>query len=124
MKLWGVTMENLCINEDYNLAYSVITKDDIDNLLKLGSTEDIERYLTYDVYGDIAGFLSTLSNVQAIMLLREEKEGRIKGSLRTSRADVDISGLAQQLGGGGHAKASGFMIDGHIVKTENGWEIV
>lgn len=124
MKIWGLTMENLCINETYNLAYSIITKEDIDGLLKLGSAEEIERYLNYDVYGDIAGFLSTLSDVQAIMLLREEKEGHIKGSLRTSRPDVDISVLAKQLGGGGHAKASGFVIDGHINKTEDGWEIV
>lgn len=124
MKLWGITMNNLCINETYNLAYSIITKEDIDELLKLGSAEEIERYLNYDVYGDIAGFLSTLSDVQAIMLLREEKEGLIKGSLRTSRPDVDISVLAQKLGGGGHAKASGFVIEGHINKTENGWEII
>ena len=92
--------------------------------MKIGSAADIERYLNYDVYGDIAGFLSTLSEVQAVMLLREEKEGRIKGSLRTSRPDVDISTLAQQLGGGGHPKASGFVIDGHINKTADGWEIV
>jgi len=124
MKLWGLTMDNLRINETYNLAYSVITKDDIDNLLKLGTTEEIERYLNYDVYGDIAGFLSTLSEVQAIMLLREEEFGKIKGSLRTSRSDVDISGLAQKLGGGGHAKASGFVIAGHIIKNDSGWEIV
>lgn len=124
MKLWGITMNNLCINEAYNLAYSIITKEDIDGLLKLGSSEEIERYLNYDIYGDIAGFLSTLSGVQAIMLLREEKDGRIKGSLRTSRPDVDISVLAQQLGGGGHPKASGFVIEGHINKTENGWEII
>jgi bifunctional oligoribonuclease and PAP phosphatase NrnA len=124
MKIWGITMDNLCINEDYNLAYSILTKDDIDSLLKLGSTEEIERYLNYDVYGDIAGFLSTLSGVQAIMLLREEQDGKIKGSLRTSRSDVDISGLAKQLGGGGHPKASGFVIQGHIKKTVSGWEIV
>lgn len=124
MKLWGITMENLRINERYNIAYSVISKNDIDELLKIGSAADIERYLNYDVYGDIAGFLSTLSEVQAVMLLREEKEGRIKGSLRTSRPDVDISTLAQQLGGGGHPKASGFVIDGHINKTADGWEIV
>lgn len=124
MKVWGITMDNLHINEQYNLAYSVITKDDIDNLLKVGTAEEIERYLNYDVYGDIAGFLSTLSDVQAIMLLREEEIGKIKGSLRTSRSDVDISILAQKLGGGGHAKASGFMITGHIVKNTTGWEIV
>lgn len=124
MKIWGITMSNLQINEAYNLAYSVITKDDIDGLLKLGSAQEIERYLTYDVYGDIAGFLSTLADVQAIMLLREEHEGKIKGSLRTSKNGVDISTLAKQLGGGGHAKASGFMVEGHIEKTENGWKIV
>ena len=124
MKVWGVTMDNLRINEQYNLAYSVITKDDIDNLLKVGTADEIERYLNYDVYGDIAGFLSTLADVQAIMLLREEEIGKIKGSLRTSKPDVDISILAKKLGGGGHKKASGFAVSGHIVKTESGWEIV
>ena len=124
MKLWGLTMDNLKINHEYSLAYSVVTKDDIDSLLKLGTVEEIERYLNYDVYGDIAGFLSNLSEVQAIMLLREEEEGRIKGSLRTSRPDVDISELAKKLGGGGHPKASGFVVEGHIVKTADGWDIV
>jgi len=124
MKLWGLTMDNLRINTDYNLAYSVITKDDIDNLTKLGSKEELEKYLNYDVYGDIAGFLSNLSEVRAIMLLREEEWGRIKGSLRTSRPEVDISGLAKQLGGGGHPKASGFSLAGHILKTDSGWKII
>lgn len=124
MKLWGITIENLRINSEYNIAYSVITKDDIDNLLKLGTQEEIDKYLNYDVYGDISGFLSNLQDVKAIMLLREEKEGKIKGSLRTSRPDVDISILAQKLGGGGHPKASGFVIEGHINKTESGWEII
>ena len=124
MKLWGLTMDNLNINEKYNLAYSVLPKEDLDNLTKLGSAEDMERYLNNDVYGDIAGFLSNLSEVQAIMLIREEENGKIKGSLRTSRPDVDISGLAKQLGGGGHPKASGFAIDGHIVKTEDGWQVI
>ncbi|MEI6835341.1 MAG: bifunctional oligoribonuclease/PAP phosphatase NrnA [Candidatus Falkowbacteria bacterium] len=124
MKLWGLTMDNLRINYRYNLAYSVITKEEIDNLIKLGSAEEIEGYLNYDVYGDIAGFLSNLSEVQAIMLLREEELGKIRGSLRTARPGVDISGLAKQLGGGGHPKASGFSLTGHIVKADDGWKIV
>lgn len=124
MKLWGITINNLQINEEYNLAYSVLTKDELDNLIKLGSKQEIDNYLSSDVYGDIAGFLSTLSDVQAIMLLREEEFGKIKGSLRTARANVDISGLAKELGGGGHPKASGFVLSGHIVKKESGWEII
>lgn len=124
MKLWGLTMNNLTLNTKYNLAYSVLSKDDLDDLLKLGSQEEIDAYLRYDVYGDIAGFLSNLSEVQAIMLLREETLGKIKGSLRTSRPEVDISGLAKKLGGGGHPMASGFVLSGHILKTETGWQIV
>jgi len=124
MRLLGLTVDNLRLNEKYNLAYSVITKDDLDSLIKLGTPQEIEKYLNSDVYGDIAGFLSTLSDVKAIMLLREEADGRIKGSLRTSRPDVDISGLAKRLGGGGHAKASGFVVDGHIIKVANDWKII
>ncbi len=124
MKLWGLTLDNLTINNKYNIAYSVLTKESLDDLTKLGTPEEIEKYLNYDVYGDLAGFLSNLSDVRAVMLLREEEVGKIKGSLRTSRADVDISALAKQLGGGGHAKASGFVLSGHIIKTENGWQII
>lgn len=120
MRLWGVAMNNLQINSEYNIAYSVVSNDDIE---KLGSKEDLAHYLNSDTFGDIAGFLSNLADVKAIMLLREEN-GKIKGSLRTARADVDISGLAQILGGGGHPKASGFSMSGQIIKTENGWEII
>lgn len=124
MKLWGTALNNLQFSENHGLAYSVITKQEIDSILNTSSEEEVSRYLSYDLYGDIAGFLSTVSDAEAIMLLREEKEGKIKGSLRTSKANVDVSVLAKKFGGGGHTKASGFMIEGRLVKTENGWEIV
>lgn len=123
MKLWGLAMNNLRVNKKYSLAYSVITKDDLVELNKLGSTEEIEHYLHSDVFGDIAGFLGNLSDVKATMLLREEG-GKIKGSLRTSRPEMDISGLAKHLGGGGHPKASGFSIEGQILKEGNDWKII
>ncbi len=124
MRLWGLTLENLRINEAYNLAYSVLTKKELDSLVDLGTPEEIDRFLSQDVYGEIAGFLSNLAEVDAIMLLREDKEGYIKGSLRTSKEGVDISSLAQKLGGGGHAKASGFVVAGHLVKDGDVWKII
>ena len=123
MKLWGMAMNNLRVNKKYNIAYSVITKDDLLELNKLGTTEEVDHFLHSDVFGDITGFLGNLSDVKAVMLLREEG-GKIKGSLRTSKSEMDISGLAKYLGGGGHPKASGFTLDGSIIKQGDGWEIV
>jgi len=123
MKLWGMAMNNLRVNKKYNIAYSVITKDDLLELNKLGTPEEVEHFLHSDVFGDITGFLGNLSDVQAVMLLREE-DGKIKGSLRTSRPEMDISGLAKHLGGGGHPKASGFSMSGQILKKGDSWEIV
>ena len=123
VKLWGMAINNLRVNKKYNIAYSVVTEEDLFELNKLGTPEEIEMYLHSDVFGDVAGFLGNLSDVKAVMLLREE-DGKIKGSLRTSRPEMDISGLARHLGGGGHSKASGFTIEGKIAKKDNGWEII
>lgn len=112
MKIWGTALINLQINEKYNLAYSVITSDDI------GQFEKNELELD-----GIAGFLSNLYGVKAILFLYEEKPGLIKGSLRTAQPDVDVSRLARHLGGGGHAKASGFKIEGRLANIETGWRI-
>ncbi len=120
MKLWGMAIDNLRINTKYNIAYSVVTKED---LMTLGSEKDLANYLNSEMFGDIAGFLGNLADVKAVMLLREDG-GNIKGSIRTSQPDVDISGLARYLGGGGHPKASGFSVSGHIIKKGNSWEII
>jgi len=47
-------------------------------------------------------------------LLLVEGDGKIKGSIRTHRDDIDVSKLAQALGGGGHKKAAGFEIEGRL----------
>lgn len=113
MKLWGHALDNLKINKQYNIAFSVLT------------WEEIQKYGGDDkIFDSISGFLSNLNGVKAVLFLREEEKGKIKGSLRTSRPEVDVSQLASFLGGGGHAKASGFMIEGNIEKTEKGWKII
>ncbi|MEK7557658.1 MAG: bifunctional oligoribonuclease/PAP phosphatase NrnA [Patescibacteria group bacterium] len=111
MKMWGKAMSNLKINKKYNFAVSVLSKEDIDDNI---TEEDIEG---------ISGFLSNLENISGLMLLREQKDGNLKGSLRTSSNNVNISQLARILGGGGHAKASGFTIKGKLEKINNAWKI-
>jgi len=114
MKIWGKALNNLRVNQTYNIAYSFLTYDDIQNS---GATEE-------ELEG-IAGFLSNLEDVNALILLREEEKGRIKGSLRTTRNNVDVSWLAKFLGGGGHAKASGFTLTGvELAKQGKAWKII
>jgi phosphoesterase RecJ-like protein len=122
MKLWGRAMDNLKMNKSYNLAISVLSYQEIKDISDNFNLS--ENYSLGDIFGDIAGFLSNLAGVKAILLLREDEVGQIKGSLRTSQATVDISPLARLLGGGGHPKASGFSMAGHIVETANGRQII
>ncbi|PJB18057.1 hypothetical protein CO116_00295 [Candidatus Falkowbacteria bacterium CG_4_9_14_3_um_filter_38_19] len=112
MKIWGKAMAGLKINKAYNFAVSVLTKKDLDDNL---TEEDMEG---------ISGFLSNLDNVNGVLLLREQPDGNLKGSLRTYNPQVDVSLLARLLGGGGHAKASGFTVEGKLEKTSTGWKIV
>ncbi len=52
----------------------------------------------------------TAASVRAVVLLREDIDGRSRVSLR-SRGDLDIRAVAQVFGGGGHRNASGFTSD-------------
>ena len=59
------------------------------------------------------------------MVLYEKEPGVIKGSLRTTFNDVDVSALAKAWGGGGgHQKAAGFTISGTLVYNDNKWKII
>lgn len=113
LQLWGLILSRLERNDRWNIVSTIILR------------EDFERYhLNEEAIDGLANFLSTLANVNATMMLTELPHGQIKGSLRTVKDNVDVSLLAVQLGGGGHKKAAGFIIDGKIQYTEQGWRIV
>ncbi|MFA4942560.1 MAG: bifunctional oligoribonuclease/PAP phosphatase NrnA [Patescibacteria group bacterium] len=118
MKLWGVALKNLKINSNYNLAVSVLTNDEI---IKMKEELGIDDFSS-EIFGDIVGFLSNLGGVKGVILLREEPDGKIKASLRTSDPQIDLSFLAQIFGGGGHPKASGFTAIGRINNYNDSWE--
>jgi phosphoesterase RecJ-like protein len=112
IKAWGKAMSNLQINKKYNFAFTVLLTED---LLPEVTEEDLEG---------MAGFLSNLDKVNGLLVLRELPDGKIKGSLRTSKPNIDVSRLAQVLGGGGHARAAGFTIEGRIERAGGGWRVV
>lgn len=62
-----------------------------------------------DVDG-IVEYARRLRGVEVAVLLRELPEGKTKVSLRTS-GSTDVAAAARELGGGGHVKAAGALID-------------
>ncbi len=113
MKIWGLALSGLVINQEYNFAHTVLTLKDVEDS---GATDE-------ELEG-VAGFISNLEKVKGLVVLRELGNGKIKGSLRSAYPGGDISKLARILGGGGHQRASGFVIDGRLEKTEKGWRVV
>lgn len=116
MKIWGKILENIKYNSRYDIAYSVLTCEEMRNL-----KEEFGETGAFDAASDI---LNNTEGAKAALFLREEKPGKIKGSLRSKHPDIDVSVLAARLGGGGHPKAAAFHFNGQIIKTSDGWKII
>lgn len=113
LKLWGLALDRLVLNEKFGIAGSVIFQKD---LLKVNASEE-------EVSG-LVNLMNSIPEAKISLLLYEAGDGIIKGSLRTENDGVDVSLLAKYLGGGGHKKASGFSFNGTIVEEGSGWRIV
>ncbi len=111
LKLWGVALERLHRNDRFHTVTTVITRDDVDP----DNGEATEG---------IATFLNSLGEGRLCLVLRQEGPDTVRGSLRTTRPDVDVSALARTLGGGGHTKAAGFTVQGRLVRSGAGWRVV
>jgi phosphoesterase RecJ-like protein len=100
LKVWGKAFENARVT-DGNFLLSVLKKDDVE---KEGESDQVSGAIDY---------LNMVPGVDFAFLLKEES-GNVKGSLRTRRDDLDLSEIAKLYGGGGHPKASGFVLPGKI----------
>lgn len=111
LRLWGRALENMELTNN-NVAVAAVTEDDF-------KAADA-------THNDLSGLIDYVSSTKGshfATLLSSQEDGTIKGSFRTRRDDVNVSALAQNFGGGGHKKASGFNIKGKIKRTSQ-WSIV
>jgi len=113
LRLWGKALLRLEENPETGITTTFITLKDL-------AEEGADKMAAEGV----ANFLNVLGEARAIMVLREEEGGFVRGSLRTIHDDMDVSKIARQYGGGGHKKAAGFKIPGHLIETEEGWKII
>ncbi len=111
LRLWGRVLSRAKLSEE-GVLMSAITQQDY---RELGANKD-------QISGAIE-FLKYVPGISYAEILSEEEGGRVKGSLRTIREDVDVSAIASEHGGGGHVKAAGFSIPGQL-EREIKWKVV
>ena len=107
IKLWGTALGRIETNSETGMAVSYISRSDIE---EAGAKQE-----------DLAGLVSlinTVSDAKFSLLLTEYDDQKLKGSLRSEEYNgVDVSKIAQSLGGGGHKLASGFEVEGDLKKS-------
>lgn len=110
LKLWGRVLEKISTTEEGGVV-SAVTEGDF-------------RATGAD-YSELAGAIDYVNAVPGMRfsMVLSERDGKVKGSLRTLRDDVDVSAMAGKLQGGGHRKAAGFALQGKL-KPEIRWKVV
>lgn len=110
LKLWGRVLEKIGVTEEGG-AISAVTEGDF-------------RATGAD-YSELTGAIDYVNAVPGMRfsLVLSERDGKVKGSLRTLRDDVDVSEMAGRFKGGGHKKAAGFAVEGKL-RPELRWKVV
>lgn len=110
LQLWGRVMQNMYKNED-GVTVSIVTEEDFK-----------ETGAHFNELNGVVDYVNSVPNSNFSILLTE-RDGKVKGSLRTLKNDVDLSEIAGKFGGGGHKKAAGFTIPGRL-QREVRWTVV
>jgi phosphoesterase RecJ-like protein len=69
-----------------------------------------------DDWGELKEIPRSLHGVEVAYLLREQKDGTVRASLR-SNPPFEVGPIAQHFGGGGHLQAAGCTIEGDFAKV-------
>ncbi|NIA02033.1 MAG: hypothetical protein GWP15_01490 [Nitrospirae bacterium] len=100
LKLWGRVLSKIQTDEKYKIVWSVVSQQDF---------KDTQS--TIEETGDIIDELMTNApGAEIVFLIKEKEDGTSSVSLRTTNPAINASKIAEQFGGGGHARASGFRI--------------
>ncbi len=97
--LLGVVIKYIQYSADHRIGWCVLTKE---RFAEAGAELD-------DVEG-FSEFIRTIKGVQVSALITEVEPGKTRVSMR-SKGSLPINDVAEQMGGGGHAFASGISLD-------------
>jgi phosphoesterase RecJ-like protein len=99
LRLMGKALEEMVYVPEKKFVHFFLSLNDIKNL---GGRKDESEGLVE--------LINSYEGSEVSLFLREEGDGKIKGSLR-SKHDKDVNEIAKTFGGGGHIKAAGFTSD-------------
>jgi phosphoesterase RecJ-like protein len=106
LKLWGLVLSRLKKHEHIDIVYTYITLN------------DLKKYNVSEAASEgVANFMNNINESKAVLVLKEMPDNKIRGSFRTIHDDIDVGEISKQLGGGGHQKAAGFMMDGPLKRA-------
>lgn len=105
LRLESIVMSRIETSAGGRVAYSYAYAED----LEACGVKSAECDGLIDVVRQVAG-------TELCLFLREAKPGVVRGNLR-SKGRLDISGIAVELGGGGHAAAAGFTFHGTVAEA-------
>lgn len=100
MRLLGAALSNL--HREGSLAWIWVTREQMERLQ--AKEEDCEGLVNYAL---------SIGDVEVAVFFREMQDGRYRVSLR-SKGKFNVATVAEGFGGGGHACASGFSVDGPL----------
>ena len=103
-KLMRTALDNIKTYEDGKIAVLYLSEEDFNNA-------DIDE-------GGAVGIVSlptSIEGVQVGVYIRERRKGEFKISLRSVDI-IDVALIAENLGGGGHIRASGYSVEGKSVE--------
>lgn len=100
LKLEQLMLEHMSIEQNGEFAWSWLTNDDFES--------------TGAVKADAEPFVNVLRGIEGVrvaLILKENEEGTVRGSLR-AKDDTNVAVVAQSYDGGGHIAAAGFTFPG------------
>ncbi|MDO8461531.1 MAG: bifunctional oligoribonuclease/PAP phosphatase NrnA [Deltaproteobacteria bacterium] len=106
-KVLGKVLETMTLSPEGHLAYGLLTRK---MLSEAGAAvEDAEGFIN---------FFRSIGTVEVAVQFREESDNLYKVSFR-SKDRVDVAAVANQFGGGGHARASGCTLKGSLQEVQS-----
>jgi phosphoesterase RecJ-like protein len=104
MRFWGFGLSN--IQRDERLVWTTLTMEDR-KLAGYSGRDD----------ADLINILSSITDVDISVIFVEQPDGNVKVSWRAA-GNIDISGVAQGFGGGGHRAAAGATLPGPLAEAQ------
>ena len=98
LRLKGLMLSNFSLLNNAKIALFLVTQEDMKKTGAIG--EDCENALEESLF---------LPTVEVAILLKENSDLSLKGSLR-SFGDIDVSKIASHYNGGGHKSRAGFIV--------------